>query len=413
MERVAVWRIFALATVSAAIDLGYAVEGSYITPYLLAAELPLKYASLALSLSPFLGLLFQAYIGSVSDECICSCGRRRPFIVLFGVTAAASIGLAPCVFYMHHAVTGLSVNAGKTVTMVAAVACFVVFDFSINALTLPARTYLLDSVPLHQVLIANYIYDFFAGLGATLGYSLCGLRWSYVLGLNNTLSIPHQVSIVFRIVAVVTLICVLVTISSVGEKSTKFKNLVFHSRSGCNWSPFDCLKRFATSFVDIYRFTSHMSCHMWLVCLWMLLASLGMFSFDYFFTTFMGEVVYQGDSQASASSGLYHKYSDGVRMGSWALALAAFISVILALLLDSITRLIRLKTVFIFSLGCFVLCCGLLYTAHDVTAVMLLVSSSYGPFLALLFTVPYSLIPIYQVLLNRLCEHFLVTDKMY
>ena len=198
--------------------------------------------------------------------------------------------------------------------------------------------------------------------------------------------------------AVVTLVCVLVTISSVEEKCKQFKdtsNHVFHSP--CNWTLFDCLKRFATSFVDVYQFASHMSWHMWLLCLWMLLASLGMFSFDYFFTTFMGEVVYQGDPKAPASSTLYHNYSDGVRMGSWALALASFISVILALLLDSITRLIRLKSVFLLSLGCFVLCCGLLYTVHEVSAVMLLVSS-YGPFLALLFSVPFSLIPIYQVI---------------
>lgn len=53
--------------------------------------LPEQYYSLTWFLSPILGLIFTPLIGSASDRCTLSWGRRRPFIlalsigVLFGV----------------------------------------------------------------------------------------------------------------------------------------------------------------------------------------------------------------------------------------------------------------------------------------------------------------------------------------
>lgn len=55
------------------------------------AGLPEQYYSLTWFLSPVLGLIFTPLIGSASDRCTLSWGRRRPFIlalcvgVLFGV----------------------------------------------------------------------------------------------------------------------------------------------------------------------------------------------------------------------------------------------------------------------------------------------------------------------------------------
>lgn len=55
------------------------------------AGLPEQYYSLTWFLSPILGLIFTPLIGSASDRCTLSWGRRRPFIlalcvgVLFGV----------------------------------------------------------------------------------------------------------------------------------------------------------------------------------------------------------------------------------------------------------------------------------------------------------------------------------------
>lgn len=69
----------------------YAMETALVTPVLLQIGLPEQYYSLTWFLSPILGLIFTPLIGSASDRCTLSWGRRRPFIlalcigVLFGV----------------------------------------------------------------------------------------------------------------------------------------------------------------------------------------------------------------------------------------------------------------------------------------------------------------------------------------
>ena len=68
------------------------------------AGLPEQYYSLTWFLSPILGLIFTPLIGSASDRCTLSWGRRRPFIralcvgVLFGVALflnGSAIGECP------------------------------------------------------------------------------------------------------------------------------------------------------------------------------------------------------------------------------------------------------------------------------------------------------------------------------
>lgn len=68
------------------------------------AGLPEQYYSLTWFLSPILGLIFTPLIGSASDRCTLSWGRRRPFIlalcvgVLFGVALflnGSAIGKCP------------------------------------------------------------------------------------------------------------------------------------------------------------------------------------------------------------------------------------------------------------------------------------------------------------------------------
>lgn len=82
----------------------YAMETALVTPILLQIGLPEQYYSLTWFLSPILGLIFTPLIGSASDRCTLSWGRRRPFIlalcvgVLFGVALflnGSAIGKCP------------------------------------------------------------------------------------------------------------------------------------------------------------------------------------------------------------------------------------------------------------------------------------------------------------------------------
>lgn len=71
----------------------YAVEAAFVTPVLLSVGLPRSLYSLVWLISPILGFLLQPIIGSASDYCRSSWGRRRPYILTLGVLMLVGITL--------------------------------------------------------------------------------------------------------------------------------------------------------------------------------------------------------------------------------------------------------------------------------------------------------------------------------
>lgn len=63
----------------------YAVEAAFVTPVLLSVGLPKNLYSLVWLISPILGFVLQPVVGSASDHCACSWGRRRPYILGLGI----------------------------------------------------------------------------------------------------------------------------------------------------------------------------------------------------------------------------------------------------------------------------------------------------------------------------------------
>lgn len=71
----------------------YAVEAAFVTPVLLSVGLPRSLYSLVWLISPILGFLLQPIIGSASDYCRSSWGRRRPYILVLGILMLVGITL--------------------------------------------------------------------------------------------------------------------------------------------------------------------------------------------------------------------------------------------------------------------------------------------------------------------------------
>lgn len=71
----------------------YAVEAAFVTPVLLSVGLPRSLYSLVWLISPILGFLLQPIIGSASDYCRSSWGRRRPYILVLGILMLLGITL--------------------------------------------------------------------------------------------------------------------------------------------------------------------------------------------------------------------------------------------------------------------------------------------------------------------------------
>ena len=206
---VPIWRLILLSASTGAVDLGYAVEGAYIVPFMVASGLSLSFATVLITLSPVMGLLFQGFIGAVSDKCTCSWGRRRPFIVLFSLTAILGFAALPYCSYFK-----------LNFLIVPGISFFVILlDFSCGVLMLPSRAYLLDVVPASQSKTGNFILSVAIGACATLGFVLGTLDWSGIAG--TSVSIQHQAQIVFGITAVAIFIAMISTIVSIKEQNPK------------------------------------------------------------------------------------------------------------------------------------------------------------------------------------------------
>ena len=415
--KVPLWRLFLLSASAGALDLGYAVEGAYIIPFMVASGLSLTLSTVLITLSPIMGMLFQGFIGAVSDKCTCSWGRRRPFIVLFSLTAVLGFGPLPYCYYIDT----------FFLKLIVIVVCVFLLDFSCGLLMLPTRAYLLDVVPVSQSKTGNFIISVAVGVGAALGFGLGAVDWSVVVG--TSISIEHQSQIVFGLTSVVFIVAMICTILSVKEQNPSI--LEAHIKSTATSVPeeettFDekrsedaeslekqplvsdkpknkCLpgsdkicKTFAESTIGVLKFAYYMSYDIWFVWLMSAFAFASDFSFVYGFTTFVGLAVYEGDSSSPEGSESYDLYTKGVRMGSLGLAIATVCCSVMSLVLDYITRWIRLKTVLLITIATFVCSLCLLMYCRELYQVYIL-AAMYGPFFGTILTVPYAIIPMYQV----------------
>ncbi|XP_004697433.1 solute carrier family 45 member 4 [Echinops telfairi] len=154
----------------------YAMETALVTPILLQIGLPEQYYSLTWFLSPILGLIFTPLIGSASDRCTLSWGRRRPFILALCIGVLFGVAL-----FLNGSAIGLALGdipSRQSIGIVLTVLGVVVLDFSADATEGPIRAYLLDVVDSEEQDMALNIHAFSAGLGGAIGYVLGGLDWT-------------------------------------------------------------------------------------------------------------------------------------------------------------------------------------------------------------------------------------------
>ncbi|XP_026571808.1 solute carrier family 45 member 4 [Pseudonaja textilis] len=178
----------------------YAMETALVTPVLLQIGLPEQYYSLTWFLSPILGLIFTPLIGSASDRCTLSWGRRRPFILALciGVLIGVALFLNGSVIDQLYQ-TGLQDLAlGPPWEIVKNQA----------AVLVPAKTELSGHfVPL--------IFSLSVGLGGAIGYMLGGLNWMQTI-LGSLFKSQEQV--LFFFAAIIFSVSVVLHLCSIEEE---------------------------------------------------------------------------------------------------------------------------------------------------------------------------------------------------
>uniref|UniRef100_A0A452V3E9 Solute carrier family 45 member 4 n=1 Tax=Ursus maritimus TaxID=29073 RepID=A0A452V3E9_URSMA len=191
----------------------YAMETALVTPILLQIGLPEQYYSLTWFLSPILGLIFTPIIGSASDRCTLSWGRRRPFSLALCVGVLFGVAL-----FLNGSAIGLSlgdVPNRQPIGIVLTVLGVVVLDFSADATEGPIRAYLLDVVDSEEQDMALNIHAFSAGLGGAIGYVLGGLDWTQTF-LGAWFRTQNQV--LFFFAAIIFVVSVALHLFSIEEE---------------------------------------------------------------------------------------------------------------------------------------------------------------------------------------------------
>lgn len=186
----------------------YTAEVSYAIPTLLRTGLKEKYASIVWLFSPLLGILFQGYLGSASDRCLCPWGRRRPFILGLAICVAVSSILFPLGGI-------LSEILGQSGLFVYTLITFGLLDFCLDQFDPPVRMYLLDSVPLQHSDRANYMYTAMTCVGALCGALSGTVRWSR--------DFKYQVCTVFCLNTCLFVLCTAMALCSFKEENPREK----------------------------------------------------------------------------------------------------------------------------------------------------------------------------------------------
>ncbi|ETE61085.1 Solute carrier family 45 member 4 [Ophiophagus hannah] len=191
----------------------YAMETALVTPVLLQIGLPEQYYSLTWFLSPILGLIFTPLIGSASDRCTLSWGRRRPFILALCIGVLIGVAL-----FLNGSVIGLAIGDvpdKQPIGIVLTVLGVVVLDFCADATEGPIRAYLLDVVDSEEQDMALNIHAFSAGLGGAIGYMLGGLNWMHTI-LGSLFKSQEQV--LFFFAAIIFSVSVVLHLCSIEEE---------------------------------------------------------------------------------------------------------------------------------------------------------------------------------------------------
>ena len=227
-------RILMLCAGAFAVETAYMIEEGYAIPAMLATGLPETVASAMWAVGPVLGLVFQGYLGSASDRCTYSWGKRRPFIVALAGCACLATLLFPYGAFLSGSVFRLGEKSSSVFVMVFTAATFVAMDFFLDALQSPLRAYLLDSVPTERSEQANIVFTAFICTGAISGSLIAAIPWSRSTGAgeesdagetagggaaNVARRSSRQLEVVYGIAFVIFVACMLLCVNSVREKS--------------------------------------------------------------------------------------------------------------------------------------------------------------------------------------------------
>ncbi|XP_035281796.1 solute carrier family 45 member 3 [Anguilla anguilla] len=413
------WRLVLLNSLTCGLEICVAAGITYVPPLLLEAGVEEKYMTMVLGIGPVLGLLFIPLIGSASDRCTSSYGRRRPFIWLLSLGVLVALLIIP-----HADVLAAQFSWGGRALQVGFLILGVgLLDFCGQVCFTPLEALLSDLYHEEEDCGQAFaMFSFMVSLGGCIGYLLPALDWS---GGLLSLYLGGQAECLFSLLILIFVTSVLVTMKvsqepprcggggggSVGgggggsspalEPRPPEAGGRRVPRSCCyllrcklrllKAGPLLCLLRTCWSMTPtIYRSYCHMPRVMRQLCVAQLCSWMAVMSFMLFYTDFVGEGLYEGVPSAAPGMASRQRYDEGIRVGSLGLFLQCATSTLFSLGMSRLVRLFGSRRVYLgsmlsFTASTLVIC--LSKSVVLVTAMSALTGFAY----ATLQTLPYTL----------------------
>uniref|UniRef100_A0A8C8DML4 Zgc:77158 n=1 Tax=Oryzias sinensis TaxID=183150 RepID=A0A8C8DML4_9TELE len=406
------WHLVLLNSLTCGLEICVAAGITYVPPLLLEAGVEERYMTMVLGIGPVLGLLFIPLIGSASDQCNSSYGRRRPFIWLLSLGVLVALLIIP---HADNLAAWLSWR-GQTFQVGFLILGVGLLDFCGQVCFTPLEALLSDLYRDEEDCGQAFaMFSFMVSLGGCVGYLLPALDWS-----SGVLSVylGGQAECLFSLLILIFISSVLITMT-VSEEPSRGHGAVISGSSlelgtgaaeaGRCSVPRSCcyllkrkprllqagrllcfLRTCCLVTPAIFRSYCHVPRVMKQLCVAQLCSWMAVMSFMLFYTDFVGEGLYEGVPSASPGSLSRQRYDEGIRMGSLGLFLQCATSTFFSLIMRRLvrrfgSRWVYLSSMWSFTVSALVIC--LSKSVVLVTAMTALTGYAY----ATLQTLPYTL----------------------
>ncbi|KAL5380152.1 hypothetical protein DPSP01_007953 [Paraphaeosphaeria sporulosa] len=309
------WFLFLLTLGGLGLQIGWSVETSNGSPYLLSLGLSKSMLALVWIAGPLSGALVQPYVGMKSDNCRISWGKRRPFII--GGAAATIVSLMVLAWAAELMGGFLGIFGAdregefvKNSIMFFAVLFVYVLDFAINVIQAGIRAYIVDVAPTHQQEAANAWMIRASGVGNIMGY-LAGKadlpRYLPFFGSS-------QFKVLCALACIIMAITVGISCACVSERDPTFEGPP---------TPQEGLLHF---FSSLARSVRSLPLQIKRVCQVQFLAWIGWFPFLFYITTYIGDLYFDEEYEKNPNmtdQQITDVLEEGTRVGTGALLIFA------------------------------------------------------------------------------------------
>ncbi|XP_047240642.1 solute carrier family 45 member 3 isoform X2 [Girardinichthys multiradiatus] len=406
-------RLILLNSLTCGLEICVAAGITYVPPLLLEAGVEERYMTMVLGIGPVLGLLFIPLIGSASDQCNSSYGRRRPFIWLL------SLGVLLALFIIPKAdLLAARLYRGERTLQVGFLILGVgLLDFCGQVCFTPLEALLSDLYREEEDCSQAFaMFSFMVSVGGCVGYLLPAVDWSRSL---LSVYLGGQAECLFSLLILIFVTSVIITMKVSEETSCAsssptgsgsfLESSAGTMEAGCCGPPRSCfyllrcklrllkagpllclLRTCWTMTPAIFWSYCHIPQVMRQLCMAQLCSWMAVMSFMLFYTDFVGEGLYDGVPSALPGTMSRQRYDEGIRIGSLGLFLQCATSTFFSLVMSRLVRRFGSRWVYLSSMVSFTVSALVICLSKSVVLVTTMAALT-GFAYATLQTLPYTL----------------------